>query len=75
MAKWDKRQDGKNGGVIMARPKKEKETRTLNLKIDSSIFNLLDDYSKNTGISKTFIVEKTLNDFLEHNKKEIKAVN
>ena len=54
----------------MARPRKEKETRALNLKIDSHVFELLDDYSEKTGISKTFIVEKSLKDYIESNKKE-----
>lgn len=58
----------------MARPKKKNETRSLNLKIDSKVFDLLDEVSDKTGITKTAIVEKSLREYFVQNKKWLKAV-
>ena len=58
----------------MARPKKDKQTRSINMRIDKEVFDLLDDVSEKTGITKTAIMEKALRDYLESNKKELKAI-
>ena len=46
----------------MARQKKE--FKALNCKLESNIWDKLDEYSKDTGANKTFVVEKALNNFL-----------
>ena len=48
--------------TIMARQKKE--FKALNCKLQSNIWDKLDEYCKETGASKTFVVEKALNNFL-----------
>jgi len=58
----------------MARPKKDKQTRSINMRIDKEVFDLLDDVSEKTGITKTAIMEKALRYYLELNKKELKAI-
>ena len=42
----------------MARPKKDKQTRSINMRIDKEVFDLLDEVSGKTGITKTAIMEK-----------------
>lgn len=46
----------------MARGKKE--SASLNLKIDKKIYEALDDFSDNSGQTKTFIVEKALKEYM-----------
>lgn len=58
----------------MARPKKKNDTKSLNIKIDSKVFKLLDETSDKTGITKTSLVEKALKRYLENNKGVLKAV-
>ena len=58
----------------MARPKKDKQTRSINMRIDKEVFDLLDEVSGKTGNTKTAIMEKALRDYLENNKKELKAI-
>lgn len=48
--------------IIMARQKKE--FKALNCKLESNIWDKLDEYCKETGANKTFVVEKALNNFL-----------
>ena len=57
----------------MARPKKDVKTRMINMKIDEKIFEMLDDASVKTGISKTALTEKAIKEYLDNHKKEIKA--
>ena len=46
----------------MARQKKE--FKALNCKLQSNIWDKLDEYCKETGANKTFVVEKALNQYL-----------
>lgn len=48
----------------MARPK-TKNGKALNLSIDIEIANMLDEYSKKTGVTKTRTVEFALMDYFE----------
>lgn len=45
----------------MARPKKE--AKMLSMKLDVTVYDLLDRFSDETGIPKTTAVEKILNQF------------
>ena len=58
----------------MARPKKDKQKQAINMRIDKEVYDLLDDVSEKTGITKTAIMEKALRNYFETNKKELKAI-
>jgi len=56
-------------------PRQKKEGTYLNCKIETSIAKRLEDYCKETGLTKTITVEKALNAYLvETEKKRIKQI-
>ena len=52
----------------MAREKKD--FKALNCKLDSSIWDALDQYCTDTGSNKTFVVEKALMLYLDKQKEQ-----
>lgn len=51
-------------------PKQRKDWKALNIKIQSSVYNELEKYCEETGLSKTVAVERILNKaFKEYEKK------
>ncbi len=52
----------------MARPK-VKDSKVLNINLEISVAQKLEDYCKETGLSKTVAVERILNQFFESKKK------
>lgn len=53
-------------------PKPRKDWKALNIKIQSSIYEQLEKYCEETGLSKTVAVERILNKaFEEYEKKKI----
>lgn len=53
-------------------PKPRKDWKALNIKIQSSVYNELEKYCEETGLSKTVAVERILNKaFKEYEKKKI----
>lgn len=53
-------------------PKPRKDWKALNIKIQSSIYEQLEKYCEETGLSKTVAVERILNKaFKEYEKKKI----
>ena len=52
-------------------PKLRKDWKALNIKIQSSVYNELEKYCEETGLSKTVAVERILNKaFKEYEKKK-----
>lgn len=56
----------------MARPKVKGDVKALNLNIDAKLYNEVDKYSLKTGVPKTAITEKALNEYLLNIKKQSK---
>lgn len=53
-------------------PKPRKDWKALNIKIQSSVYNELEKYCEETGLSKTVAVERILSKaFKEYEKKKI----
>ena len=52
----------------MARPKVKGDLKALNVKINADIYEKLDKESITTGIPKTLITEKALNEYLNKKK-------
>ncbi len=53
-------------------PKPRKDWKALNIKIQSSVYEQLEKYCEETGLSKTVAVERILNKaFKEYEKKKI----
>lgn len=52
----------------MARPKIRNELKALNIKIDAKIYAKLDKESLKTGIPKTVLTEKALEQYLKQKK-------
>lgn len=46
----------------MGRPK-SKDSKALNMKVDVNVFQLLEEYCEETGLSKTVAVERILKKF------------
>ncbi len=55
----------------MARQKKD--YRVLNINLDSTIYDKLDNFTKKTGLPKTAAVERILEQFFKKNDNEKKA--
>lgn len=56
----------------------DNKTRALNLRIDENIYNALDQFCSACGMSKKKVVEKAVDDFIEHHQdleKEMKKRN
>lgn len=52
-------------------PKPRKDWKALNIKIQSNVYNELEKYCEETGLSKTVAVERILNKaFKEYEKKK-----
>ena len=47
-------------------PREKKDGKYLNTYISREIVELLDDYSKSTGVSKAFIVENALKGYINN---------
>ena len=45
--------------------RQKKDFKALNCKLDSTIWDALDNHCEETGISKTFAVEKAVKKYLE----------
>lgn len=58
----------------MPRPKLRGETRAVNLNIELALYQEIDKYARTVGISKTFIIEKALKEYLEKNKKALNSL-
>lgn len=52
----------------MARPKVRDELKALNVKIDAKVYDKLDKESLKTGIPKTVLTEKALEQYLKQKK-------
>lgn len=51
--------------------RKKKEHRVLNCKIRRDVWEMLDVYCSETGINKTFVTEKALEQYLKKQKKAV----
>lgn len=47
-------------------PREKKDGKYLNTYISREIVELLDEYSKNTGVSKAFVVENALKGYINN---------
>lgn len=50
----------------MARP--AKEGTSINIKMASDVFELLENYSKEAGMTKTVIIERAVKEYIEKRK-------
>ncbi len=55
----------------MARPKIKGDLKALNVKIDADVYEKLDKESLTTGVPKTLITEKALDEYLSKKKTNI----
>ena len=51
----------------MARP--TKNSTPVNIKMDTEIFKMLEDYSKEAGQTKTIVIERAVKEYIEKHKK------
>lgn len=49
-------------------PRPTKDSKSLNIKIDTKLYEQLEQYSKDSKLTKTAIVELALEDYLKKNK-------
>lgn len=46
--------------------RQKKDFKALNCKLDATIWDALDEHCKDTGINKTFAVEKAIKQYLQN---------
>lgn len=51
-------------------PRQKKENESLNIRLDKNISDLLTEHCRETGATKTFVVEKALAIYLEDYRKK-----
>jgi predicted transcriptional regulator len=51
-------------------PRQKKDNESLNIRLDKTLSNLLTEYCKETGATKTFVVEKALAMYFEDYRKK-----
>ena len=51
----------------MARP--TKDSTPVNIKMDTEVFKMLEDYSKEAGQTKTIVIERAVKEYIEKHKK------
>lgn len=59
----------------MARPKTRGELKPLNLNIKADISNKLNEYAKETDVTKTFIIEEALTEYFNKHISDYKTVD
>ena len=52
----------------MARP--TKDSTPVNIKMDTEIFKMLEEYSKDAGQTKTIVIERAVKEYIEAHKKK-----
>lgn len=57
----------------MARPKIKGNLKALNVKIDASVYDRLDNESLKSGVPKTVITEKAIDEYLKKKDKKKKG--
>ena len=50
----------------MARP--TKDSMAVNIKMDSNIYKMLEEYSKEAGQTKTIVIERAVKEYIENRK-------
>lgn len=50
--------------------RQKKEFKALNCKLETTIWNALDEHCKDTGTNKTFVVEKAVKQYLQNYQKQ-----
>ena len=50
----------------MARP--TKNSTPVNIKMDTEVFKMLEDYSKEAGQTKTIVIERAVKEYIEKHK-------
>ena len=52
----------------MSRP--TKDSIPVNIKMDSNIYKMLEEYSKEAGQTKTIVIERAVKEYIENHKKK-----
>lgn len=50
--------------------RQKKEFKALNCKLETTIWDALDEHCKDTGTNKTFVVEKAVEQYLQNYQKQ-----
>ena len=56
-------------------PRQKKENESLNIRLDKALSEQLAEHCRETGITKTFVVEKALSMYFEDYKKKQELIN
>ncbi len=56
-------------------PRQKKENESLNIRLDKALSEQLAEHCRETGITKTFVVEKALSMYFKDYKKKQELIN